>query len=113
LSDLLDDSDIWINYFDISEMSDPHTAGQTSAVGGKEITITSLVTSIGQWSVLASLIHELAHVDAVPGALAPDEAGPPDTRAEDALIPCGLGYLAEQLSGKDDPNTPYVPGTEG
>jgi hypothetical protein len=112
LSDLLADSGIWINYSDDSEMSQP-CSGETSGPGDTEITITKSTTMVGQWSILATLIHELAHVDGVPGGLASGEFGPPDTRAEDALLPCGLGYLSEQSSGVDDPNTPYMPGTDG
>jgi hypothetical protein len=54
--------------------------------------------------VLGILIHELAHI-----------AGATDftTKAEDALVHCGLGTLQELAAGINDPSTPYDPGTRG
>ena len=51
---------------------------------------------------MASLVHELAHVDGVRGSLLP-------LAAEESLLACGLGKKSEKTTGVDDPNTPYDP----
>jgi hypothetical protein len=58
----------------------------------------------GRLKVLGILIHELAHV-----------AGATDftTKAEDALVHCGLATLRELTTGINDPSTPYDPGSQG
>jgi hypothetical protein len=60
--------------------------------------------SEGRLKVLGILIHELAHI-----------AGATDftTKAEDALVHCGLGTLQELETGINDPSTPYDPGIQG
>ena len=100
LSDLLSDTSIWINY-------DPNAIeyGLTNFVGGHEIAIGNLAFRIGRWTVLATLIHELAHVNGAPGGS--------DTRAEGAVLACKLGRLSEKIAGIDDPYTPYNPGIGG
>jgi hypothetical protein len=55
------DHSIWVSY-------DPkNQAGQYGATLGNEITITAYSLKIGVWTVAATLIHELAHVDGAPG----------------------------------------------
>lgn len=100
LSDLLADSSIWVNY-------GPSLTyfGETNAVGGTEIAIGPLAYRIGRWTVLATLIHELAHADGAPGGT--------DRQAEEALLACGLGRLSEKTSGRDDAFTPYDPSIGG
>jgi hypothetical protein len=100
LTQLLNDSTIWINF-------EPGTTlfGH-GEVGGKELSIGPIAYKMGKWSVLASLIHELAHINGVPNAVA-------DKRAEEALLHCGLGKKSEQTSGVDDPRTPYNPNFGG
>jgi len=100
LTDLLNDGGIWINY-------DPVTVGfgATNFVGGNEIAIGDIAFRLGQWSVLATLIHELAHVNGAPGGS--------DKLAEGAVLACGLGRLTERVSGVDDLSTPYNPGIGG
>jgi hypothetical protein len=59
----------------------------------------------GKEMVLATLIHELAHIAGAPGG---------DSRAaEDALIHCGLGKKSEANTNIDDRSTPYDPGATG
>ena len=101
LTELLDDGSIWVNF-------DPSLAdwGQTNFAGVKEIAIGPQAYRIGRWSVLATLIHELAHVDGVRGALLP-------LAAEETLLHTGLGKQSEKTTGVDDPNTPYNPGIRG
>ena len=70
-----------------------------------ELAIGPRAFRIGRWTVLATLIHELAHCNGAPGG--------GSTVAEDALPACGLGRLSEQSTGVDDPRTPYVPGLGG
>lgn len=100
LSELLNDSSIWINYH--ATMT---AFGETNAVGGKEIAISERACKIGRWTVLATMIHELAHSDGAPGGT--------DRSAEEALLACGLGNRAEKSTGVDDPNTPFNPNIQG
>lgn len=99
LTDLLADSTIWVNF-------DPNMIefGRTNTTFG-EIAIGPPSYRIGKWTVLATLIHELAHIDGAPGGT--------DRRAEEALLACGLGRQSEKTSGVDDPNTPYNPNIGG
>lgn len=100
LTQLLADNTIWINYH--ATMDD---YGETNAVGGKEIAISNSACRIGRWTVLATLIHELAHSNGAPGGA--------DQRAERALVACGLGRRSEQTTGIDDADTPYDPNISG
>jgi len=100
LTELMADSGIWVNYH--ATMT---AFGETNAVGGTEIAISNRSFRIGRWTVLATLIHELAHVDGAPGGT--------DTRAERALLACGLGRQSELTTGIDDPNTPFNPNIHG
>ena len=99
LSDLLNDGSLWVNF-------DPVITefGRTNNVH-REMAIGKPAFRIGRWTVLATLIHELAHINGAPGGN--------DRRAEEALLHCGLGKRSEKASGKDDPWTPYDPGIEG
>ena len=101
LTDMLNDNTIWINH-------DPNTAaeGLTNFAGGSEIAIGNPSFRVGRWMVLATIIHELAHVDGVRGATAP-------LAAENALLHCGLGKRSERTSGVDDPHTPFDPTIRG
>jgi hypothetical protein len=99
LSDLLNDNSIWVNYDAVMI-----EYGRTNNVHG-EIAIGVPAFRMGRWTVLATLIHELAHIDGAPGGS--------DKRAEEALLHCGLGRRSEHSSHKDDPWTPYNPDTEG
>jgi hypothetical protein len=97
LTDLLNDRSIWVNYHASSD-----DFGYTDAVGGSEIAITTRSFRIGRWTVLATLVHELAHVNGASG-----DSGSQD--AERAVLECGLGRRSELRSGVDDPWTPYDP----
>lgn len=100
LSDLLADRSIWINYHPTM----PHF-GETNFVGGSEIAISQSSYRIGRWTVLATLIHELAHVDGAPGGAS--------QAAELAVLECGLGRRSERRTGTDDAYTPYDPRITG
>ena len=95
LSALLADREIWINYIGTwahwGEMRN----------GTKEVAIYEKSFAWGRWSVLATLVHELAHVNGAPSE---------GTEAELAVLACGLGTKAERDTGVDDPKTPYMPG---
>jgi hypothetical protein len=65
--------------------------------GGSELVISELACRIGRWSLLATLIHELAHINGASGR---------GFAAEDALIACGLGRRQEQQTGMDDTHNP-------
>lgn len=100
LTQILADNTIWVNY---------HATlgyfGETNMVGGKEVAIGVRAHNIGRWTVLATLIHELAHTNGAPGGASP--------LAERVLIACGLGHQHEQDTGVDDPSTPFDPGILG
>ncbi|HQC71550.1 MAG TPA: hypothetical protein PLE42_02390 [Candidatus Competibacteraceae bacterium] len=100
LTDLLDDSSIWINY----HATMPYY-GETNRVSGKEIAISRMAFRIGRWTVLATLVHELAHADGAPGGA--------DKQAERAVLACKLGKQSELDTGIDDPYTPFNPNISG
>jgi hypothetical protein len=100
LTALLEDRTIWINY-----SAGIPGYGQTNMVGGKEIAIGPLAYTWGRWTVLGTLIHELAHVNGAPGGAS--------LAAEEALLHCGLGRLSEKNTGTDSLGTPYDPGIGG
>jgi hypothetical protein len=75
-ADVFDDPTVFISL----DLSGPNS-GVTDSVGGKEITISISEFRVGRWSVAATLVHELAHVngaDTVTGD------------AENTLNCCGL-----------------------
>jgi hypothetical protein len=76
--DVLNDSDVFISF-------DPRkTNGDYGATIGKDVTITDFSIRMGRWTVAATLVHELAHVNGAPG----------DTHAaEGTLHCCGLKAL--------------------
>lgn len=96
LTSILNDSAVWLNY-------DPTTTafGLHSGTFNNEIAIGNAAFRIGRWTTLATVIHELAHLNGAPGGT--------DKRAEEALLHTGLGKWSEFRSGVDDPNTPYDP----
>jgi hypothetical protein len=100
LRDLLGDSSIWINY--APSMGE---YGAQSIAHPNEICIGPRAFRIGRWTVLATLIHELAHVNGAPDGM--------DQRAEQALLHCGLGRSIEKATGVDDAKTPYDPTISG
>ena len=102
LTQLLADSSVWVNYH--ATLID---FGVTPGASGfaTECAIGPKAFKIGRWTVLATLIHELAHCNGAPGGTS--------TVAEDALPHCGLGKLSELRTGVDDPHTPYQPGLAG
>jgi hypothetical protein len=97
LTELLADSHIWINFHPTT-----NDLGLTDRAFGYEIAIGVRSFRRGRWAVLATLLHELAHVNGVNGAVAP-------RAAERAVLECGLGRRSELLTGVDDPSTPYDP----
>src|SRR5215472_13947680 len=60
-SDVFDDPTVWIN-FDPSRREKDY-----GATRGNDITITAYSLAMGRWTVAATLVHELAHVDGAPG----------------------------------------------
>lgn len=99
LTDLLGDRSIWVNY------GHTLTVFGEAVISGTELAIGPSAFRIGRWTVLATLIHELAHINGVPGGT--------DRRAEEALLACGLGKQSEKRTGRDDPFTPYDPTIRG
>ncbi|MCB1905814.1 MAG: hypothetical protein KDH15_00460 [Rhodocyclaceae bacterium] len=101
LTALLADRSVWVNYH-ATLVVDGVTPGSSFAT---ECAIGASAFRMGRWTVLATLIHELAHCNGAPGGA--------NTIAEDALIHCGLGKRSEMATGVDDPSTPYLPGLAG
>lgn len=99
LTSLLADSSIWVNYEDNSSRY-----GATETFRRQDVAISSTAFRQGRWVVLATLIHELAHVAGAQGF---------GHDAEQAVLECGLGRRSELLHGKDDKHTPYEPGIIG
>ncbi|MCL1824837.1 MAG: hypothetical protein FWG26_02670 [Betaproteobacteria bacterium] len=76
--DVWNDISVWINY-------DPDfIPGYFGARVGNNITISKYAFLQGHWAVVATLVHELAHVNG---------AGGWDTQAEDTLKDCLLKNL--------------------
>jgi hypothetical protein len=99
LTQLLSDRTIWINY-----------ASELAALGARpgnsnEIGIGELAYLRGKLMVLATLIHELAHINGAPDG--------ESRAAEDAVLHCGLGKQSERDTGVNDPRTPYDPDERG
>ncbi|MFC1642484.1 hypothetical protein ACFL5O_07330 [Myxococcota bacterium] len=99
LSALLADNTIWVNY------SVSIGAYGEAVIGGRELAIGPSAFRMGRWTVLATLIHELAHINGAPGGVS--------RAAEQALVACGLGRASELRTGVDDPDTPYDPSLSG
>ena len=101
LSSILADRNIWINYAPTLTK----LWGAADMRSHMEVAITPPAYLWGRWTVLATLIHELAHVNGAPSVSS--------RAAEDALLHCGLGKHTEARSGIDDPRTPFDPGADG
>lgn len=101
LTAILADSSLWINYCP-NRVEYGWTVGTPG--GGVEVGICPLSFRWGRWMVVATLIHELAHVNGAPGS---------GDSAERALPHCGLGSWAEMTSHTDDSWTPYDPTITG
>lgn len=98
LSNMINDRSIWVNFGPSIEA--PYYGKAYFANG--EIGIAERAFRMGRWTVLATIIHEFAHLNGAPG-----HGG--DTRAEEAVYHCGLGTSEEYYGGVDDPRTPYNP----
>jgi hypothetical protein len=101
LTALLADNALWVNYH-ATLVDFGVTPGGVFAT---ECAIGPAAFRIGRWTVLATLIHELAHCNGAPGGAS--------TVAEDALPHCGLGKRSELRTRVDDPSTPYNPNIGG
>ncbi|HEX8555684.1 MAG TPA: hypothetical protein VF695_13335 [Sphingomonas sp.] len=98
LTGLLADNSIWVNFNPVI------TYFGEAIVGGSELAVGRGAFAIGRWTVLATLIHELAHINGAPGGNS--------KQAEEALLATGLGRQSEK-GGVDDPWTPYNPNIQG
>lgn len=79
--DILDDPNVVISFDPKNNGSD---YGATDQVGGHDITITEFSIRMGRWTVAATLVHEMAHVN----------GAPVDThQAEGTLLCCGFSAL--------------------
>ncbi len=98
LSELLSDREIWVNY---APTLPPVIHGMADPFGNRDFAIGPHPFRLGRWMVLATFIHELAHINGVPAF--------EGKQAEEAVLACGLGRKSELTSGIDDPRTPYNP----
>ncbi|WP_029065557.1 hypothetical protein [Labrenzia sp. DG1229] len=98
LTHLINDGSIWVNFGPAIET--PFYGKAYFAAS--EIGIADRAFRMGRWTVLATIIHELAHINGAPG-----RGG--DTRAEEAVYHCALGISDEYYGLVDDPRTPYNP----
>lgn len=99
LTSLLADSQIWVSYIPMSTNILGFCAKEINEIGIQYNAFRS-----GKKTVLATLIHELAHMNGTEY---------PSLDAELAVYYCGLGTVAERRTGIDDPSTPYTPGLKG
>jgi hypothetical protein len=105
LTNLLNDSSIWINF-------DPTLADDGATFHNNDLWLGPRVFRVGKWTVLATIIHELAHIDGAGGAatgLVCTTFSTACHAAERAVLECGLGNRSELRTGVDDPRTPYNP----
>lgn len=67
-SQVWNDPGVWINF-------DPSRAqGDFGATRGREITVTAFSLAMGRWTVAATLVHEMAHVNGASGTTHDAEA---------------------------------------
>ena len=105
LTALLNDSSIWINY-------DPALTVDGSTFHNQDLWIGPGPFRAGRWVVLATIIHELAHINGAGGAATGLVCSTFSTAchaAERAVLECGLGNRRELRDKIDDPSTPYNP----
>lgn len=81
---LWSDPALWINW---DPRPNPGFYGATAGSRPQEITISNFTLNKGVWVTVATIVHEMAHVN---GA-----GGPPSMAAENALPPCGLKGLVD------------------
>ncbi len=92
---VFDDDNIWISYCPSNS-----TYGFTDQVGGNEITIGELAFRWGYWTVIGTLVHEMAHTN---GADATTHA------AEGTLTSCGLAKVHDPtIVGSRDTAPVYI-----
>ena len=108
LTRLLDDGSIWINY-------NPSLAVDGATFHNSDLWVGPGPFRVGRWTVLATILHELAHINGAGGAatgLTCSAFSVACHAAERAVLECGLGKRTE-LGGADDPATPYNPNITG
>lgn len=80
-----DDPGVWIHW---DPRPDPGFYGATShTFAVADVTISNYALNRGVWVTVATLVHELAHVNGAPGGTS--------RAAENALPPCGLRGLVD------------------
>lgn len=103
LTSMIHDSSLWLNY-------DASIGYYGYTYANSDIWIGPLPFRWGKWTVCATIIHELAHINGAPGGSACSSTCSAACRqAERAVLESGLGNPSERRSGVDDPATPYDP----
>jgi hypothetical protein len=101
--DVWDDAGVWIHW---DPRGDPGFYGVTThEFPVADVTISNFALNKGVWVTVATLVHELAHVNGAPGGTS--------TAAEDALPQCGLRGLVDPgavgwRQASDDSNERYA-----
>lgn len=109
LTNLLADGTIWINF-------DPTLTVDGATFHNNDLWVGPRPFVIGRWTVLATIIHELAHIGGAGGAATGLVCGAFSAAchaAERAVLECGMGKRSERRTGVDDPATPYNPNIVG
>lgn len=81
---LWSDANFWINW---DPRPNPGFYGATSGARALQITVSNYALNRGTWVTVATIVHEMAHVNGAPGGLS--------MAAENALAPCGLKGLVD------------------
>src|SRR5262245_54683392 len=68
-TEVFDDPTVFISFDPTGPFS-----GRTDAVGGNEVSINAREFRVGRWSVAATIVHELAHVNGAPADTADAES---------------------------------------
>lgn len=109
LTNLLNDRTIWINF-------NPTLTVDGATFHNNDLWIGPRPFVIGRWTVLAVVVHELAHIAGAGGGatgLVCNAFSAACHAAERAVLECGLGKRSEHRTGVDDPATPYDPNILG
>ncbi|MEO0822605.1 MAG: hypothetical protein AAF074_19530 [Pseudomonadota bacterium] len=108
-TNLINDNSLWIHF-------DPTLPDFGATFHNNDLWVGPSAIQVGKWTILATIIHELAHINGAGGSatgLACPTLTPACHAAERAVLECGLGKRSELTTGVDDPHTPYDPGTAG
>jgi hypothetical protein len=85
LLEIWDSNDVWVSYFTT-------TAALGETRGDRDIAVSESAFKEGRMTVVATIMHELAHIAGAPGGKALED-GKPNNQAESVLKCCLLGDM--------------------